>query len=302
MNFQLAQLPELVKMMKDSQKKVLIHSELIKGLSSDESGAIYLIQTLGVDGIISSKPKVIEVCKKRKVIGIFRFFLKDTVSLPRDSIINSTLLIFKEELPYKFRRAKEARKGQVLFGYEGKPSGLTIETLSEVPEGFKTISFTEKGKDTVNLWHSPIEKDSIIFKVTNNTIIDTVTVKLRKKELDSLLVTQLSRGVLEYTDTMFFSINNPIIKVDTTKIDFKVSDSIKVPFTPFISQKENKIGFLFSKKLNSNYKLNLYPNALTDIFNISHDTIKAFFRTRKLEDYGDITLAIENPSSNQVII
>ena len=126
--------------------------------------------------------------------------------------------------------------------------------------------------------------------------------KLRKKELDSLLVTQLSRGVLEYTDTMFFSTNNPIIKVDTTKIDFKVSDSIKVPYTPFISQKENKIGFLFSKKLKSNYKLNLYPNALTDIFNISHDTIKAVFRTRKLEDYGDITLAIENPGSNQVIV
>ena len=81
MNFQLAQLPELVKLMKDSHKKVLIHSELIKGLSSDESGAIYLIQTLGVDGIISSKPKVIEICKKRKVLGIFRFFLKDTVSL-----------------------------------------------------------------------------------------------------------------------------------------------------------------------------------------------------------------------------
>ena len=229
-------------------------------------------------------------------------FLKDTVSLPRDSIINSTLSIFKEELPYKFRRAKEARKGQILFGYEGKPSDLTIETLSEVPEGFKTISFTEKGKDTINLWHSPIEKDSLIFKVSNNTIVDTVTVKLRKKELDSLLVTQLSRGVLEYTDTMFFSTNNPIIKVDTTKIDFKISDSIKVPYTPFISQKENKIGFLFSKKLKSNYKLNLYPNALTDIFNISHDTIKAVFRTRNLEDYGDITLAIENPGSNQVII
>lgn len=81
MNFQLAQLPELVKLMKENQKKVLIHSELIKGLSSDEYGAIYLIQTLNVDGIISSKPKVIEVCKKRKVIGIFRFFLKDTISL-----------------------------------------------------------------------------------------------------------------------------------------------------------------------------------------------------------------------------
>lgn len=81
MNFQLAQLQELVTEMKNHHKKVLIHSELIKGLSSDEYGAIYLIQVLKVDGIISSKPKVIEVCKKRKVIGILRFFLKDSISL-----------------------------------------------------------------------------------------------------------------------------------------------------------------------------------------------------------------------------
>lgn len=81
MNFQLAQLPELVSMMRENKKKVLIHSELIKGLTADEFGAIYLIQVLKVDGIISSKPKVIEICKKRKVIGIFRFFLKDSLSL-----------------------------------------------------------------------------------------------------------------------------------------------------------------------------------------------------------------------------
>jgi len=81
MNFQLAQLNDLVTMMKKANKKVIIHSELIKGLASDEYGAIYLIQNLNVDGIISSKPKVIEICKKRKVLGIFRFFLKDTLSL-----------------------------------------------------------------------------------------------------------------------------------------------------------------------------------------------------------------------------
>lgn len=81
MNFQLAQLPELVAEMKKNNKKVLIHSELIRGLSSDEYGAIYLIQTLKVDGIISSKPKVIDICKKRHVIGVLRFFLKDSISL-----------------------------------------------------------------------------------------------------------------------------------------------------------------------------------------------------------------------------
>lgn len=81
MNFQLAQLPELIGIMRENKKKVLIHSELIKGLTADEFGAIYLIQVLKVDGIISSKPKVIEICKKRKVVGIFRFFLKDSLSL-----------------------------------------------------------------------------------------------------------------------------------------------------------------------------------------------------------------------------
>ena len=92
MNFQLAQLPELVSLMKGHRKKVLIHAELIKGLSSDEFGAIFLIQNLKVDGIISSKPKAIEVCQKRKVIGIFRFFIRDTISFEQSLMIAKQLL------------------------------------------------------------------------------------------------------------------------------------------------------------------------------------------------------------------
>lgn len=91
MNFQLAQLEGLVETMKKNHKKVLIHSELIRGLSSDEYGAIYLIQSLNVDGIISSKPKVIEICNKRNVIGIYRFFIKDTVSLKQSISIGQRL-------------------------------------------------------------------------------------------------------------------------------------------------------------------------------------------------------------------
>lgn len=100
MNFHLAQLEELVHLMKKNNKKVLIHSELIKGLSSDEYGAIYLIQSLHVDGIISSKPKVIEVCKKRNVLGIYRFFMKDTISLEQSIDIGKRLRpSFVEILP-----------------------------------------------------------------------------------------------------------------------------------------------------------------------------------------------------------
>ena len=47
-------------------------------------------------------------------------FLKDTISLPRDSILKDIISIFKEELPYKFKRGKEISKGQLILGYEGK--------------------------------------------------------------------------------------------------------------------------------------------------------------------------------------
>ena len=46
----------------------------------------------------------------------------------------------------------------------------------------------------------------------------------------------------------------------------------------------------------------MYPNALTDIFKTSNDTIKYRFRTRSLEDYGEIVLVIQNPKMTPVII
>ena len=229
-------------------------------------------------------------------------FFKDTISLPRDSIIKSELSIFKEELPYIFRRGKEIRKGQLIFGYQGKPSNLKVETLSVVPDNFQTIILPEKGKDTLNLWHSPIEKDSLIFKISNNNIIDTITVALRKKQLDSLTVTEITGGVLNIKDTLFFSTNNPIIKIDTSKINFVHTDSIYITYKAFISKKESSVGFLFEKKFKTSYKLNLYPDALVDIFETSNDTVTSQFRTRSIEDYGEISLSIQNPKKVPVII
>lgn len=114
MNFQLAQLKGLVDACHQAGKKVLIHSELIKGLSHDEYGAIFLIQELNVDGLISSKPKVIEVCKKRKVIGIFRFFLKDSISLEQSLLITKKIEpVYLEVLPASCTNLIPTIKNQV---------------------------------------------------------------------------------------------------------------------------------------------------------------------------------------------
>ena len=82
-DFQLAQIGEVIELLKSNDRKVLVHIDMIRGLSADEYGAIHLIQNYRVDGIISIKPRVILTCKKRKVIGMQRVFLKDSISLKR---------------------------------------------------------------------------------------------------------------------------------------------------------------------------------------------------------------------------
>ncbi len=100
MNFQLAQIEALVDEMRKHNKKVLVHLDMIKGLAPDVNGAIFAIQCLGVDGIITTKPRVIELCKKRGVIGILRFFLKDRHSLKQSiDILKTTVPDAVEVLP-----------------------------------------------------------------------------------------------------------------------------------------------------------------------------------------------------------
>ena len=86
-DFQLAELESVVSELKSSNKKVLIHLDMIKGLASNEFGAIHLIQNLKVDGIISTKPQPLILAKKRGVIAIQRIFLKDSFSLERSLVI-----------------------------------------------------------------------------------------------------------------------------------------------------------------------------------------------------------------------
>lgn len=229
-------------------------------------------------------------------------FHRDTIILPKDSVVENPISIFKETLPFSFKRAKELKKGQLIFSYEGIPTDLKVEVLSNVPEDFKTITSFEKGKDTLNFWHSTIEKDSLIFKLTKDQFTDTVTVNLRKKKLDSLIVSSTTRRVLNHNDTLFFETNNPIVKIDTSKVSFIDIDTLKVSYSSFISKTENKVGFLFNKKLNHEYTINLYPDAFTDIFNQKSDSIELNFNTRSIENYGDITISVINPNNTPVII
>ena len=173
--------------------------------------------------------------------------------------------------------------------------------LSKAPTDFKSISKFEQQKDTLNYWFSPFETDSLNFIVSNAAIKDTVTVKLRKKKLDSLSITGTT-GIIHFRDTFFLRTNNPVIDIDTTKIAIMNKDSIAVSFKSIIDQRENKLAIVFDKEPVQLYQISMLPEAISDIYTFKNDSLTYQVRTQEIEDYGRITLKVENPASKNYII
>ncbi|MFC4267660.1 Ig-like domain-containing protein [Polaribacter marinivivus] len=229
-------------------------------------------------------------------------FIKDTIQLPRDSIISKPIILFSENLPFDFKRGKEITRGKLEFGYVGNVKDLKLELLSKVPDSFKSVSKFMIDKDTLNFWHTPVDLDSLNFKVTNREYIDTVTVRLRKNKIDSLQISVSTRNTLHLRDTFFVNTNNPIVKIDTSKISLFDKDTIAVNFKTISSKKENKIAILFDIKPQQKYRIVALPEAFTDIFNVKNDTLKYSLTTKEIEDYGRITVNVNNLKNKNVII
>jgi uncharacterized protein (DUF2141 family) len=225
-------------------------------------------------------------------------FYKKIISIPTDTTFEIPL--FKEVLPFKMIKPKEASKGHIIFGYEGNPKDLKIDLLSSKSDDFKKATYFEKDKDTLNYWFSNIKADSLTFKVTNEKYIDTFTVKLRTSKRDSLTISNLTKSVLDLRDTFAIKTNIPIVSVDTSKIKLEL-DSLPVKYIPILDKSKTKLYLDFDKKFDKKYTVNLLPNSIKDIFEETNDTLKYKFATKNIDSYGNIYITISNVNSPIII-
>lgn len=91
MDFHINFIEELVKQAHVLKKKVIVHMDLIHGIANDPFGAQFMCQKYHVDGIISTKAKVIETAKSNHCIAILRLFLIDTRSLEKGCTLANNL-------------------------------------------------------------------------------------------------------------------------------------------------------------------------------------------------------------------
>ena len=231
-------------------------------------------------------------------------FATNTIQLPKDSIINKPIILFKEEQPYQFKRGKEITKGKIEFGFEGDAKNMRIKMLSKVPEDFKSVSKFETEKDTLNFWFTPFETDSILFTVTNKRlkVIDTFNVKSRKVDPDSLRLQPNLSGSLDFNTSYHIAANIPLTELDSSKISIMNSDSTQVTFAVTLDSLENKVDFDFKTEPSQSYSVSLLPGAVTDFFGTENDSINYNLSTKSLADYGNLSLTIDGKVQYPMIV
>lgn len=77
----LMQLADLSEKIKKSGKIAILHADLVKGLSSDETAIDYIKTCTSFDGIISTKSAIVRHAKRHHLLAIQRFFLLDSSAL-----------------------------------------------------------------------------------------------------------------------------------------------------------------------------------------------------------------------------
>jgi len=74
-------IPHIISRIKNSENIVLVHIDLIDGLSSRDVVVDYIAKKTCADGIISTRPNIVKYAKSHDLLAVQRFFIIDSLAL-----------------------------------------------------------------------------------------------------------------------------------------------------------------------------------------------------------------------------
>ena len=231
-------------------------------------------------------------------------FVDGVISTPNDS--SYTLSLFKEIPAYKIARPSQLSKNKIVFGYEGIADSLTLTPIFELPADYTSKTYWDATTDTLNYFFKPAfdieQTDTLYFLAKNKLVSDTLIVKLRDLFADSLRVDRIGATIMVPSDTLKLKANNPIVSINAEKIKVMDKDSVAVSFTTALDEKYNIASILFPKTELQQYRIELLPEALTDYFENTNDTLNYGTRTLEPSDYGELGMTLQNVKQYPIIV
>ncbi|OOV17054.1 Ig-like domain-containing protein [Flavobacterium sp. LM4] len=230
-------------------------------------------------------------------------FFKQPITIPNDTVFE--LELFKEKLPLKAFKPIQASGNRLLLPYEGKQNFKDSKPKIVVKNGnevLETIITQFPKKDSLQVWYKPIKADSLSLEISKDNYEKKFNFKIKNQKKDSLNITALQNGVIHFRDKFTLETATPLIKFDKSKIQLVNKDSTAVPYTTEYDEFEQKLYFDFKKEHAQKYNFTFLPGALTDLNEKSNDTLSYKLNTREIEEYGNLTLNLQNVKRFPIIV
>lgn len=228
-------------------------------------------------------------------------FLNDTVHLPSDELFN--FKTFRETRAFKADKASQESLQHLLFGFEGGIDSVEIDLISDQPTDFKSTYYKQEEKDSIDYWFDPyFETDSLVFEIKKEEFRDTLMVRLRELEKDSLKIKASPTSTLGLDENFVITANTPLSTIDTTFIQILDKDSTTVPFKTDLKPELNKLIVAFEKEEKQGYNIQALPGAIRDLYGEENDTLNYSLRTKAEADYAAVRLTLENIARYPVIV
>lgn len=230
-------------------------------------------------------------------IGQEKFgFVNELIDLNENRSVNIEL--FDQLPPYKAVKAEQKGYGHMVFKFSGQPDEVEIKPIDF---DFTTSKISHKPKsDSLNFWFKP-SVDSIAdkskrikFLVMHHDRSDTVSAIYSNSQKHNLSLKELNKGGYTPSRKVKIAANYPITKLDSSYISVK-KDTIDLPFKIIPDTKnENAFTIDFKIELASAYEVNILPDAITDFFDETNDSVKISFKTKTRNDFGNMRLSLQN--------
>ncbi len=236
--------------------------------------------------------------------------------------VEKEVCLFEENAAKQFlKRGYAEHFGKIVFVFNLPAEKAKAVPLSPILNNDWFIEEWSEKKDSLIYWlNGTAAMDSIRVQVSvGNEILDTVEIIIPPKEKPG---TRGARGKrfpeklnlsspsgspqsFDLFSPLQLFAENPVKTFDKSKVLFlENKDTILINFEESPSP-SRKLTLKNKFKEFTEYNLFVPPGAMEDIFGLKNDTFRLNFKTRKLEDYGNINLKFnfqKNPEKNQCII
>lgn len=224
-------------------------------------------------------------------------FLSHPILLDSTSTSDSLLYLFAKVGTTQFVKKIENKH----YGELSVETNLPSEHLelftkkNELIELSATETNLTKTQHTFWLKNNITESEQTFIIKDNGITIDTSNVAMitKKDNKDSLLIIKHNLASLfDLNKAIEITANQPLEEIHKENMEL-LEDSVPVYFEvkkDSLSSQKIKLIYLF--KENTSYQLKIKKEALSSIYKLKNDTLTNTFKTKKLENYGNLTLTV----------